>query len=203
MMYLLFIIVILISFCLTWLVRNIAIRHSIIDLPNDRSSHAIPTPRGGGLAISITWFAGLIYLFLAGKVELTLFYALLSGIPLTLIGFIDDVVNLKPYVRFLVQFACAGLALFFLGGLQSITIANSNLQFFWVLTSLAFIAIIWSVNLFNFLDGIDGYISTEIIFIGASLYIFTGDLLGLLLCFCSWLFILELATCQNIHGGCW
>jgi Fuc2NAc and GlcNAc transferase len=173
--------VLLISFLLTWVVKYIALKKSIIDIPNDRSSHATPTPRGGGLAVVVAFFMGLTYYFFAGKIDKSLFYALLSGLPLTLIGFADDVIGLKPGVRFLVQFVCAGVALFFLGGLQSLQLANFNLKLIWLLTPVAFIAIIWSINLFNFLDGIDGYIGSEIIFIGIGVFLLTGDNIGILL----------------------
>lgn len=169
------------SFAITWIVRRIAIHKSIIDHPNDRSSHSVPTPRGGGLAIAIAWFAGLIYFYITQRIEEYLFFALLSGLPLTLIGFADDIFNLKPGIRFLVQFICAASALWFLGGLQNFQFSIFNSQFSFLLTPLAFIAIIWSINLFNFLDGIDGYISTEVIFIGISLFILTRNLLGILL----------------------
>lgn len=170
-----------VSFLFTALVHRYAIRKSIFDIPNDRSSHTIPTPRGGGLAVAIAWFTGLIVLFLNGKVETSLFYALLAGLPLSLIGFADDVFHLKPGIRFLIQFLSAGTALWFLKGLQVFPFPLGQLQILWVLIPLAFIAIIWSVNLFNFLDGIDGYIGSEVVFIGLAAYILTGDQVGLLL----------------------
>jgi Fuc2NAc and GlcNAc transferase len=172
--------VFLISFIFTWVVKYIAIKKSIIDIPNDRSSHTFPTPRGGGLAVVIVFFVGLTYFFFEGQIDKHLFYALLSGLPLTLIGFADDVISLKPGVRFLVQFVCAGLALFFLGGLY-LQLIVFNLNMVWLLTPVAFIAIIWSINLFNFLDGIDGYIGSEIIFIGFSIFFLTGENIGILL----------------------
>jgi len=110
-----------------------------------------------------------------------LYYALLSGLPLTLIGFADDIFNLKPGIRFLVQFLCAAAALFFLRGLSTIYCGLWTMDYGLLLTPLAFIAIIWSINLFNFLDGIDGYIGSEIVFIGVSLYLLTGSQIGLLL----------------------
>jgi UDP-N-acetylmuramyl pentapeptide phosphotransferase/UDP-N-acetylglucosamine-1-phosphate transferase len=173
--------VLILSFLLTWLVRYVAIRKSILDIPNDRSSHTIPTPRGGGIAVAIAWFAGLVYLRVTGMMELPLFLALLSGIPLTLIGFADDIFGMKPSVRFMVQFACAAAAMFFLGGFQRVDFGFYTFNLVWVLTPLAIVAIVWSVNLFNFLDGIDGYISTEVIFIGAAIFVLTGDSTGMLL----------------------
>lgn len=171
----------IVSFAITWIVKNIAIRKSIMDIPNDRSSHTVPTPRGGGVAVAVAWFLGLTCFFIEDKIEKNLFYALLSGLPLTLIGFADDIFDLKPGVRFLVQFLCAAATLFFLGGLSTIDYGPSTIDYRLLLTPFAFIAIIWSINLFNFLDGIDGYIGTEVIFIGVSLTVLTGNQIGLLL----------------------
>ncbi|NJO88211.1 MAG: glycosyltransferase family 4 protein [Chloroflexia bacterium] len=179
------------SFFLTYLVRHFALQKSILDIPNDRSSHTIPTPRGGGLAVAISWFVGLVYFFLTGKIENTLFYALIAGIPLTLIGFADDVFSLKPIVRFLVQFICAALALWFLGGLHAIDYGPWTMDYnIWLLTPLALIAIIWAINFFNFLDGIDGYIGSEIVFIGLAAFSLTNDLVGLLLAAATFGFLL-------------
>lgn len=182
--------IIFISVLLTWFVRIYAIRKSIIDIPNDRSSHTIPTPRGGGLAVAISWFAGLIYFFLQGKMEISLFLALCAGFPLTLVGFADDMLNLKPAVRFLVQFVCAALALLFLKGLHLLEFPTGNPEWVWLWTPLAFIGIIWAINLFNFLDGIDGYIGSEVVFIGLAAYLLTGDTTGLLLAAATFGFLL-------------
>ncbi len=181
MIYLILFFVLVVSFMLTWIVRIIAIRRSILDIPNHRSSHTIPTPRGGGLAVAVSWFAGLSFFYKCGIIELNFFYALLSGLPLIIIGFIDDLFNIKPLSRFVVQFICAAMAVYFLGGFQNLQVATVNLKHIYVLTPIAFIAIVWSVNLFNFLDGIDGYIGTEIVFIGLALYLLSGYYTGLLL----------------------
>ena len=90
----LFIIIFISSFILTWLVRLTAIKKSLLDIPNERSSHNIPTPRGGGLAIAITWFIGISYLNFIGKINSNLYYALLSGILISIISFIDDIFSL-------------------------------------------------------------------------------------------------------------
>jgi Fuc2NAc and GlcNAc transferase len=169
------------SFAITWIVRIIAIRKSILDIPNDRSSHTIPTPRGGGLAVAISWFAGITWFFISGKLESSLFFGLLCGIPLTLVGFADDIFNLKPGVRFLVQFICAAGALFSLKGLQFIQVGMWNLECGMLFFPIAFIAIVWAINLFNFLDGIDGYIGTELVFIGVASFLLAGQSVGILL----------------------
>jgi Fuc2NAc and GlcNAc transferase len=146
-----------------------------VDVPNERSSHTIPTPRGGGIAIAISWFTGLIYVHFTDKIDQALFLALLSGLPLALIGILDDIMNLKPGVRFLIQFLSAGLALFFLSGLQLLDFGLFSLEYRWLLIPIGIVAIIWAVNLFNFPDGIDGYISTEVIFICVAFFIFSQN----------------------------
>lgn len=185
-----FFLVLAVSLLFTWLVRLFAIRKSILDIPNDRSSHTIPTPRGGGLAVAFAWFIGLIYFFVAGKIETSLFYALLAGIPLTLVGFADDILGLKPNVRFLVQFFCAALALWFLKGLRYFPFPWGDFDIVLILTPLAFIAIIWAINFYNFLDGIDGYIGSELVFVGLGAFILTGDQTGLLLAAANFGFLL-------------
>jgi Fuc2NAc and GlcNAc transferase len=84
--YLFYIIILGLSGILTWLYIKYALHKSLLDIPNDRSSHTVPTPRGGGLAIAIAFYAGLVCMFMWQMVDKRLFFALLSGIPLTITG---------------------------------------------------------------------------------------------------------------------
>jgi UDP-N-acetylmuramyl pentapeptide phosphotransferase/UDP-N-acetylglucosamine-1-phosphate transferase len=163
------------TFILTFLVRKFAIRKAILDIPSDRSSHSVPTPRGGGLAIAIVWFAILLLLYNTSRIDKNLFFTLLMGIPLAICGLLDDLIHLKPWIRLLIQMLCAGSALFIIGGLNQFHILTLTFHSPFIFSFVAFIGIIWSINLFNFLDGIDGYIGTEIIFIGIAIYVLSGD----------------------------
>lgn len=166
---------------LTYLVRKLALKKNIIDNPNERSSHTVPTPRGGGLAIVIVWFFGLWYMFWQGQIEQNLFQALMSGIVLAVVSALDDVLDLKPKVRLLAQAISAGGALYFLGGFSFIPEMN-NPFVFWVLNFGVFIGIIWFINLYNFLDGIDAYASQEAILVAIGILIITGNsILGILI----------------------
>jgi len=171
----------IISFSLTYFVRKWAIHKSILDVPNERSSHSIPTPRVGGIAIAIAWFIGLLYFHFSNEIDKQLFLALLSGMPLAIIGILDDILNLKPGLRFLIQLFSAGLALFFLSGLQILDFGLFSIESQWLLIPIGLIAIIWAVNLFNFLDGIDGYISTEVIFICIAYFVIFRENITLIL----------------------
>ncbi len=142
----------------------------MVDIPNERSSHQAVTPRGGGIAIVITWFAGIGYLFLTKQIDSSLFYAFLSGLMLAVVSFLDDIFDLKPYIRLIAQASSASLALFFLGGLNFFGISDHGILF-WIINAGAFIGIIWFINLYNFLDGIDAYASLEALAVGAGLLI--------------------------------
>lgn len=185
-----YIIIFLASFVLTFVVRKIAIKKSIIDIPNDRSSHTVPTPRGGGLAIVIAWFAGLVYFFINDEIDVNLFYALLSGIFLVVISFIDDIKSQTPKIRFTFQFISSALALYFLGGLNSFDLGFYSIENIYLLTPIAFVAILWFINLFNFLDGIDGYEASEVIMICMSLFCLFGDSITLILAIACFGFLL-------------
>ena len=167
----------LFSFCLTYVFKRFASRHSILDYPNDRSSHETATPIGGGIAIVLTFYAGLFIYYLNGQLEKNIFFALLSGLLLAAVGVIDDFRGLAPIFRFITQIICTGIALIFLRGFNSLL--GSDLVWFW--SFIALFGMVWFINLFNFLDGSDGYASMEAISISLALYFFTGSNLCLLL----------------------
>jgi len=165
----------LFSFLLTKGTIYFALRKSVLDIPNDRSSHTIPTPRGGGIAIAVTWFLAIIFLFLRKDIDSALFFALLCGLPISIIGLVDDVITISPKVRLFVQIASAATALIFLGGLVGLDIGFIHLSVPFLFSIVAVIGIVWFTNLFNFLDGIDGYISAEVIFIGFAFPLLFGE----------------------------
>lgn len=178
-----YIIAFLSAFSLTYLVRVFALKKSIVDVPNARSSHTIATPRGGGIAIIVVWFVGLSYFFASGEINQKLFFALFAGIVLFVISILDDIYSLKPVIRLIAQAISVGLALFFIGGVQTIDFGFFVFDSIWINTFLAFVGLIWFINLFNFLDGIDGYASTETIAVGLAFYFFVPQSILLVLVF--------------------
>jgi UDP-N-acetylmuramyl pentapeptide phosphotransferase/UDP-N-acetylglucosamine-1-phosphate transferase len=169
------------SFSLTYLTRKVAIKKSMLDLPNERSSHTIPTPRGGGIAIALTWFTSISILYYYHQIDKSLFLAFFSGLLLSVISLLDDIYTLKNKPRLLVQAIVSGLGLYFVGGFNSIDLGFIVFSNPYILNSIAFFTIIWFINLFNFIDGIDGYASSESIFVIATLYFFTGEIFLLFL----------------------
>ncbi|QKF81111.1 MraY family glycosyltransferase [Halarcobacter ebronensis] len=169
------------SFILTYLIKNYAIKKSLVASVNERSSHTTPTPHGGGIAIAITWFIGLVYLKFTSQIDETLFNTLLVGFIISFVSFFDDIYELSAKFRLLIQASVAALALFLLGGFNSLNLGFFTIENHFVTNIFAFFMIIWFINLYNFLDGINGYSGSEAVFLGlAGLLIFGGYHFGIL-----------------------
>jgi Fuc2NAc and GlcNAc transferase len=149
----------------TPLIRAIAKRSGFMDRPSQRSSHTVPTPRGGGLAIVAMASAGFLVLGLSGVLSTPPMLALLGGLLIASVGFIDDWRSVSSTVRLTVHFAAAALALALLGGMPTMQVGGSSIHLGVGGAVLAAIAMVWTINLFNFMDGIDGIAASEAIFI--------------------------------------
>jgi Fuc2NAc and GlcNAc transferase len=181
MLICIYIIVFLLSFTGTFIIIKVAHRKNILDVPNLRSSHTEPTPRGGGLAIVLTWYLGLLGLRYLNLLEADLFYALISGSVLAVIGLLDDLYSLKPWIRMLFQVLTVIAGLYFLKGFNTIYLGSNEFTLHFIFTLIALIGAVWFVNLFNFLDGIDGYASIEAIAVASGMYIVTNNPIFLIL----------------------
>lgn len=167
---------------LSFLLRFLARKKNLLDIPNDRSSHTIPTPKGGGLAIIITFVSVLVYMYFNEGIEKSLFFALLCVIPISLISIIDDIVTLSVRVRILVQLVSSVLALYMLGGIETVNIGVYTINGIW-LNIVSLLTVLWLTNLYNFLDGLDGYAASEAVFVGLSAFILFQSNVGLFLAF--------------------
>jgi Fuc2NAc and GlcNAc transferase len=157
----------LLSLGLTAAVRRYAIQHALVDVPNVRSSHSRPTPRGGGLAIAVAWFAVVAGLLLAGRVERWTGLALLGGGAMVAgVGWLDDRHRLAAWIRAAVHAVAALWAVWCLGGAPSVRIGTDALWLGWAGSALAVIGIVWLTNLYNFMDGIDGLAAGEAVVVG-------------------------------------
>lgn len=156
-------------------------RH-LLSYPNERSLHSTPTPRIGGVAFVATWYIGLLLFFYLGLVESELFFALLSGLLLAMVSLIDDLVGIKPVVRLIVHFVVVVGAFWLLGGIRPLISFNyGEIIHYCIIYPLSVVGMVWFINLFNFMDGIDGYASIEAISIALILFIFSCNPLLLLL----------------------
>ena len=173
-MSLLYASLLILSFFLTYLIKNYYIKNAILEKVNERSSHTVPTPHGGGIAIAVTWFVGIIYLELTSQIESNLFYALMVGVIISVVSFFDDIYELSPKIRLITQAIVAFGGLFFLGGFNSLEFGLFNIENQIITNIFAFLLIIWFINLYNFLDGINGYAGSEALFLSVAGFILFG-----------------------------
>ena len=154
--------VLLVSLLLTWVLRRYALSRSLMDIPNGRSSHSVPTPRGGGVAIVLTYLVVLVLGALADWVSWSAAWPLLgSGVLTAVIGFFDDHGHIAARWRLLAHFGAAIWALCWMGGLPTLSLIGVELDLGWFGHVLAALYLVWMLNLYNFMDGIDGIASIE------------------------------------------
>lgn len=128
----------------------------IFDHPNARSNHTLPTPRGGGIAVFLSILVGIA--LLPFSPSHTFFTILVGGSVLALISFLDDRQSVPIRLRLLVQLGAVILGMFALG--KEILVFQGLFPF-WLDRVIAGFIWLWFVNLYNFMDGIDGITGME------------------------------------------
>jgi Fuc2NAc and GlcNAc transferase len=147
---------------LTGLVRRYSLSRSLMDIPNARSLHDAPTPRGGGLSFVTVFLAALAGLYLAGLIPGRLALALgPGGILVALAGWLDDHGHLPVRLRLAVQFLAAAIAVAALNGFESLELGWYTIPLGMAGSVLASVGIVWMLNLYNFMDGVDGIAGVE------------------------------------------
>ncbi len=155
-----------ISWSITWIVRRWAQHRRILDIPNERSSHAEPKPLGGGIGILGAFvLCGSSVLVLHPSFWIT---EAVSLIPAGLIGVAAGVIALVSWIddsrrelsyktRLAAHSAAAGIALIAVGGWDRLDLPFvGSIELGWLGIVLAFLWIVGLVNTYNFMDGIDG-----------------------------------------------
>lgn len=150
------------SVIITYGCCHILNRHQLFDIPNERSSHTVPVVRGGGVAFTLLYLVVLLVIMINGDIaRADLLVLIVGGLLLAVVGFADDKYGLSSWHRLLVQCLCTAVSvvvLFF-----EVAVLDSSLMFLWLF--LVALVSVWWINLFNFLDGIDGYAISEAVFI--------------------------------------
>ena len=167
----------------TGLMRRYALQRNLLDVPNLRSSHLSPTPRGGGVAIVVAFFVAALLLAFLGLMDMKILRVLLiGGSAMSIVGYLDDRWRMRASVRFGVHSAAALCAVIILGGVTQGALANWGLHGVLVGGAIAFLILVWTSNLFNFMDGLDAIAGSEAAFVsgaGAWLNWHQGGDLGL------------------------
>jgi len=149
-------------------------RGRAIDVPNARSSHTIPTPRGGGVAFIIAFFCGIIILYAANLMSFNVLIALVgAGTIIGLAGYLDDLNSHSPRLKALAQVASLIWGVYWLGPVPSLQLSDYIWQWGYIGIGLTMISGLWLINLYNFMDGIDGLAASQAIFIFTSAAIFS------------------------------
>ncbi len=156
---------ILLSWLLTSRVRQYALKKDLLDIPNARSSHSVPTPRGGGLSIIIVLLLfAVATLFLPDAPVQLLISLILTTLAYALLGWQDDKHNLPASIRLLFQLLIAFVFTVWLVWYRmpdfTLSIGGS------AVILLSVLWIVWMANLYNFMDGIDGISAVETIMLG-------------------------------------
>jgi len=180
------------SWLLTAMVRRYALAHDVLDHPNARSSHSVPTPRGGGVAIVASFLLATTILGVAGVVERDLAVALLgAGLLVAVLGFVDDHAPIPARWRFLGHAAAAAWVVWWMGRIPAVPLFGTPVELGLAATLLSIFYLTWMPNLFNFMDGIDGIAAIEAVTValgGAFVWTLVGNGNG-------WVLALVFAAC--------
>ena len=164
---LLFALVFLITALITGTVRTLLVRHGVMDLPNARSSHAVPVPRGGGVGIVVVFLSAVIWILRSHGIPHGLGWALVGGgLAIGIVGFLDDRFKLAQWPRLMIHCLAAAWALWCLNATHPLQFSGGT-PGFWVGRAVALVGLVWLTNLFNFMDGIDGLAAVEAVCVSA------------------------------------
>jgi len=189
-----FLMVILVPVCasiLSLVIAGLLIRNPsgklALDQPNDRSLHSKPTLKGVGIAIVITTVSVVSFLLIFyGDTKSFLVTVGFTVVAMGVLGWLDDHQNLAVRVRLFVQLLVSVAAIGILGGISEVNFGGFVFDL-WLPVSLILSAmfLIWMTNLYNFMDGADGYVCSQGILtslIMAYWFFIYGDTTLMLLC---------------------
>lgn len=185
MTLLLLLAVFLLTWSLTWLLRRYALARQLLDVPNARSSHSLPTPRGGGVSFVL---CGIGCVLLLGSWSLIDYASMLAlagaGAVVAVVGFVDDHRHIAARWRLLVHVLAVVWMLWWFAAALPVSVLGLTLPLGIAGYAFSLLLLVWLLNLYNFMDGIDGIASVEAICVllgGALLYWLTGHSQQLLL----------------------
>lgn len=158
-----------IGFLVLIVFEKVAQHYKLFDIPNHRSSHQTPVLRGAGLGFAITSILCIAAAYSLNLVSESVFISFALGASfITFIGFLDDILNLRASIRLSSQLGVAIFTLWVATNHFNTPLEVKFLPFDSPLLSIFFglLFITWMVNLYNFMDGVDGIAGTQAIAIG-------------------------------------
>ena len=174
MLYLFFIAAFILSLFLTRLIRSYSISHSVLDIPNGRSSHSISTPRGGGLSIAFISLGGLVLVWFLKPIwpwQKIVCY-LIGSLLIISISWKDDQYFVPCLIRLLVHSIAAMFLIAGFGYWKIITIPFfGSVDLGWIGLIITFLWIVGLTNCYNFMDGIDGIAGSQAVIAGLGWFV--------------------------------
>ena len=155
----------------TYGLKKLFLRYQVVDLPGERRSHTTPTPRGGGMAIVVTFLLVFLLVGMFLPFERNIFWGLLlGGAAISALGFVDDLYTLSRTPRILAWIGITALSVVFGISLRSITLPFlGTIQFGLLSPLVTFLWLIGVTNFFNFMDGINGLAGLEALLVAGFL----------------------------------
>ena len=170
-----------ITYYITSYLRQYSLHNNVVDVPNERSAHVIPTPTGGGLAISLSVLLSVFILSGLSSHVVSLSIALATGVFfISVIGWLDIHQEVPVLLRAVLYLVIAIWAVWLLGGLSS---GGMNTTPYWLAGAVFWIA--WLVNLYNFMDGTDGLAGVQAFstaLFGALFFLSTDHVMAGMIC---------------------
>lgn len=157
----------IVSALLTYVYLLYAKQKKWVDVPNERSSHTTVTPRGGGMVFMSLWLLAIWVGWMFYPQSFKQNWTLPLGVLMVgLTAFYDDRKSLSPKWRFLAYWVASLIAVMGMGGMESLQLGTWIFPLGAVLGyAFAVFSLVWSINLFNFMDGTDGLAATEALFV--------------------------------------
>jgi len=153
----------LFSYILIFPIRKYTRKFKIVDIPKERSSHQEPTPRGGGMAIVVTFLGAMLFVSLFQDFPSRQYWGLLINAGLIAgLGFLDDLYTLRRTPRILAWMIITMISILFGIEIQQISLPFLGVISFGFLSPIVtFLWLIGVTNIFNFMDGINGLAAGE------------------------------------------
>ena len=163
------------SATLSVFILNYAQRRNLVDIPNTRSLHKTPMPRGGGAAMLIAASLCCVFILIKTAETEAVFCAWIAcGVALGLLGWVDDQRHLPITPRLGCQLLVGVVFALVLLRAPGSTFANAFTINYFACVLIVTIVIVWMVNLYNFMDGADGYATTEALLVAGCGAIIVG-----------------------------
>ena len=147
----------LLSLVGTGIYRRYALVNRILDIPNERSAHQLSIPRGGGMVFVVIFLSAMAYQHLLSWSCVAISFAV------AILGYLDDKYALSAWIRLACQIILCGLAFSWLDGVPEIQLGSWTLTLQGWAAGFGVIYLVWMLNLYNFMDGINGIAGIEAI----------------------------------------